>query len=161
VNKASIADALLRFLPAAVANMAPVCAKCVFHQSFTTPVDFGMKLNRHRIFGDSKTWRGVVAGVLAGALGGLAVSDFRMGAVIGAGAMFGDLSASFLKRRLGLESGAYAGIIDNLNFPIGAFIFAPGYWTSLEMLVILVLVPPAHRLANIIGHALKIKDVPW
>jgi hypothetical protein len=88
------------------------------------PLDAGCTLRGKRIFGDSKTWRGVivaVAGCIAGAamqkyvVGESAQSVARVdythldvvpfGLVMGATAMLGELPNSFVKRRLGIAPG--------------------------------------------------------
>src|SRR5207244_4565349 len=62
----AIPQALWFFLPAYVANPMAV----VFGGG--TPIDFGRTLrDGERLFGDGKTWRGLVGGTLAGALLGL------------------------------------------------------------------------------------------
>src|SRR2546427_7243325 len=62
----AIPQALWFFLPAYVANPMAV----VFGGG--TPIDFGRTLrDGERLFGDGKTWRGLVGGTLAGAFLGL------------------------------------------------------------------------------------------
>src|SRR5437870_12474599 len=59
----AIPQALWFFLPAFVANPTAV----VFGGG--TPIDFGRTLrDGQRLFGDGKTWRGLVGGTLSGAL---------------------------------------------------------------------------------------------
>jgi CDP-2,3-bis-(O-geranylgeranyl)-sn-glycerol synthase len=88
------------------------------------PIDMGATFRGHRVFGDSKTWRGVVVAVagsiatafLQRALRGdvpawLQVLDygrsspFWLGLAMGAGAMAGELPNSFVKRQLGIPPG--------------------------------------------------------
>src|SRR3989475_12878695 len=62
----AIAQALWFILPAFVANPMAV----VFGGG--TPIDFGRTLgDRERLFGDGKTWRGLVGGTLSGVFLGL------------------------------------------------------------------------------------------
>lgn len=89
-----------------------------------TPIDAGRLCHGQRVFGDSKTWRGVVTAVAGCVLftwmqcaaaryvpGWLAVVDYRdvspvgFGTAMGAGAMAGELPNSFVKRRLGIAPG--------------------------------------------------------
>src|SRR5439155_16292119 len=66
MDLAAIPHALWFFLPAYVANPMAV----VFGGG--TPIDFGRTLrDGERLFGDGKTWRGLVGGTLMGALLGL------------------------------------------------------------------------------------------
>jgi CDP-2,3-bis-(O-geranylgeranyl)-sn-glycerol synthase len=79
--------------------------------------------------------------------------------------MAGDAAGSFTKRRLGRGQGAPAPGLDQLNFVVGALLFAsvleigrvPLQW----ILVIVVLTPFGHLLVNKTGYLLKMKDVPW
>jgi hypothetical protein len=83
------------------------------------PIDGGATIRGRRVFGDSKTWRGVIvaiAGCIFGAAvqkyfvgdraGALALVDygginvFAFGAAMGGGAMLGELPNSLVKRRL-------------------------------------------------------------
>ena len=95
------------------ANGAPVLARHWLKNRFRLPVDMGLKLSDGRaLFGYSKTWRGIIASVIAtslvAAMLGMPALD---GAVFGLAAMSGDLLASFIKRRLGhAESSRVRGI---------------------------------------------------
>src|SRR6185369_16468061 len=69
------------FLPAALANMAPIfAAHTAALKKFDTPMDFGRTFRGRRILGDHKTWRGLVSGIVAATallwLQQLAVSHF-------------------------------------------------------------------------------------
>ena len=76
----------------ALANGAPVLAKKILGARFAWPLDFGMELaDGARLFGASKTIRGVVGAVLAG-----------------------DLLSSFLKRRLHRPPSSQALGIDQI-----------------------------------------------
>lgn len=85
-----------------VANGAPVVAKKVLGKRFDWPVDGGHKFfDGHRIFGVSKTWRGILLAVAATAVAAPIVEiPWEIGALVGAFAMLGDLLSSFVKRRL-------------------------------------------------------------
>lgn len=88
------------------------------------PIDGHRTFRGRRLFGDSKTWRGVVVavvGCIAGVAlqsaligdraGAIALVDYRaidpwgFGAAMGAGAMAGELPNSFTKRQLGIPPG--------------------------------------------------------
>ena len=85
-----------------VANGAPVLAKNILRDRLGWPLDFGVTLpDGHRLFGRSKTIRGVALGVLCSvAAAPLIGLDSNLGALVGALAMAGDLLSSFVKRRL-------------------------------------------------------------
>jgi CDP-2,3-bis-(O-geranylgeranyl)-sn-glycerol synthase len=79
------------------------------------------------------------------------------------GALSGDLVGSFIKRRIGLKRGSDVPLLDQWNFIIGSVLFV--YWfteiTIWMFLIMLVITPIVHRVANIIAHRIKIKREPW
>jgi CDP-2,3-bis-(O-geranylgeranyl)-sn-glycerol synthase len=85
------------------ANGAPILARKALRDRYAWPVDCGVKLRDGRpVFGNSKTWRGVVAAVgLTMTVAWFLGLDFLLGGLFAALAMMGDLSASFCKRRMG------------------------------------------------------------
>lgn len=94
------------------ANGTPILLNWLIGKRFAYPVDNGIKLaDGYRLFGDSKTWRGVF-GALCVSIG-LAMSfnlAFLTGLWFGILTMAGDLLASFGKRRLGyVESSQVRG----------------------------------------------------
>ena len=91
------------------------------------PIDGGATWRGRRVFGDGKTWRGVIIAVVGSIaavaiqkhvvgehVGSIAVVDYArvnviaLGAAMGGGAMLGELPNSFVKRRLGIARGATA-----------------------------------------------------
>jgi CDP-2,3-bis-(O-geranylgeranyl)-sn-glycerol synthase len=89
------------------------------------------------------------------------------------GALLGDTAKSFIKRRLGMERGHRVPFLDWYDFLLGAlalsFIFYFG-WTLdnlfltynwVGMIFLLFLIPPLHRLFNIVGYKIGKKNVPW
>lgn len=147
------------------------------------PIDGGRKLGGKPVLGPGKTWEGLFLGVFVAILVAsfqmlmfpflpwflspvpldiLAMSPF-MGLVIGLGAMSGDMGGSLAKRRLGIERGRPAPLLDQLDFITGMLIFvsfvAPVKW---EWVVILfVLTPVLHLTANRIAYTAKLKNVPY
>ena len=70
---------------------------------------------------------------------------------------------SFIKRRLGMKRGQNAGLLDMLDFIIGALIFARilidySFWI---MIISIIITPIIHRLSNIIGYEIGVKKEPW
>lgn len=140
-----------------------------------------------RLLGDGKTWSGLLGGTLAG----FTIASLlywwdplsygfgwdRPGIIfiilMANGALWGDVIASFIKRRLDRKRGARFEPWDQYDWLIGAFMLtAPFYvgWygehlLSGETLMALIVVIPfifiGHRVINIIGHAIGWKDVPW
>jgi len=174
------------FLPAMLPNSAAV----LFGGG--TPVDFGRSWKGRRILGDGKTWKGLIGGVAAGITLGICqmgtasyfgsenlwgFGTFESGLVIiialAVGALFGDMLGSFVKRRLNLERGAKAPILDQYDFFIGAFLVVGiinlGWlydqyfqgWQLMALIFVLFITPVLHRVVNIIGYKLGQKDVPW
>ncbi|MFQ6135602.1 MAG: CDP-2,3-bis-(O-geranylgeranyl)-sn-glycerol synthase [Candidatus Hydrothermarchaeales archaeon] len=162
----SIFEALYFFLPAYVAN---------FFAGFGsgTPLDFGKSfLDGHRILGDGVTIKGSILGIFCGVgfivvLNLLTSSPFTEGVYIAfllsLGAILGDAVGSFAKRRLGMEKGESAPLLDQLDFVFGGlFLASLVVAISLEWIMILVLLTPVGHLAvNVIGFSLKMKEVPW
>lgn len=173
-------------LPALIPNSAAVL------WGGGTPMDFGRSWRGRRILGDGKTWRGFFGGSLTGAFFGLLIigisealnsqSTWGYGEWPGSlvapfalafGSLVGDCIGSFVKRRLGVERGGKAPILDQYNFAIGAVVFVlmlrPGWFldhyvegsAAVALVVFLVAVPILHRGVNIIGYKMGKKDVPW
>jgi CDP-2,3-bis-(O-geranylgeranyl)-sn-glycerol synthase len=136
-----ILRALWLFLPAYVANMAPVfVAKLV--PGWKAPIDGGrVGKDGQRILGPGKTWRGLAGGALAGGLVALGVAalaphwgimaglDYGVGAVgqarvflfgvaVGLMALVGDFGKSYFKRRRRIERGGSWFPFDQLDFVV-------------------------------------------
>ncbi|MDN7013058.1 CDP-2,3-bis-(O-geranylgeranyl)-sn-glycerol synthase [Methanoculleus sp. FWC-SCC3] len=148
------------------------------------PIDLGRTFSDgRRIFGDGKTYRGFFGGILSGVLVGLieiwAVTAFSLGALpqqtflsvtlLATGALLGDLAKSFLKRRLGKGRGESWFLADQYDLVVGSFllllIFDP-LWLSWNITIpiavwIIVMTPLLHRVVNIIGYYIGVKEVPW
>ena len=99
-----------------VANGAPVLATDIFKSRWARPVDGGHTfVDGKPWFGNSKTWRGLLAAVVATALAGQLLGiGWHWGAAVGALAMSGDLLSSFAKRRIGITVSGRAWLLDQL-----------------------------------------------
>ena len=149
-----------------------------------TPIDFGRTSgDGRRIFGDGKTYRGFFGGVLCGILAGLveiwAASSFNLTALphqtflsvtlLATGALLGDLAKSFLKRRLGKGRGESWFLADQYDLVIGSFllillIYPEWLFGNITLPIvawIVVMTPLLHRVVNIIGYYIGVKEVPW
>lgn len=192
----TVLTALWLFLPAYIANMSPVFVGGL------GPIDGGRYWSDgRRILGDGKSWGGllfapVVAGVLTLVLdwlhsvvpwleanfpewGASPLVAFVMAYAFGLGAIVGDATESFFKRRVGKARGEPWIGFDQLDFVVGAFVFGllfagalaalgvtSGFWftdrwTLPRVLVILILTPALHLLVNWIGFKIGKKEVPW
>jgi CDP-archaeol synthase len=100
----------------ALANGSPVIAKLVFSNRFSGPVDRGMKfIDGRPVFGPSKTIRGVLTSILSTTAGAALLGlELKIGILVGAAAMLGDLFSSFVKRRLGLPPSSRATWLDQI-----------------------------------------------
>jgi CDP-2,3-bis-(O-geranylgeranyl)-sn-glycerol synthase len=157
------------------------------------PIDFGRTWRGKRILGDGKTWTGLIGGISAGiAVGtvqmmlatfsgdktglwgfGSLPTAFGIVIALAVGSLLGDLAGASIKRRLGLQRGAKAPVLDQYNFIAGALIavllFFPSWFMSsfidgasiIALLTVLIVTPILHRSVNIYGHRLGLKKEPW
>lgn len=167
-------EALWLFLPAGLANMAPVIGnKIPVWNRWQTALDFGRSYKGQRIFGANKTWRGVVFATLIAGLAGLlqaqfanhpfeGISAFLVAALLGFGAIYGDAVESFFKRQYGVPSGQSWFPFDQTDYIIGGLLavapLAVFAWS--EMALIGVMYFGLHLVVAYIGYLLKLKDRP-
>ena len=134
------------------------------------PLDFNHNFrDGRRILGNGVTWRGTIIGTIIGITVGLIqgiitgnmLQGFLLGFTLGGGAMIGDACGSFIKRRLKLESGRSAPILDQLDFVVGALVFASLIVViPLEMIIIILIISIFFHLgANVIAYLFGIKKV--
>ena len=176
-----LAVAIWVMLPAYVPNNVAVLA------GGGRPIDGGKTWrDGNRLLGDGKTWRGTLVGILAGFLLALALNylepaatgalgidlpTFPVAAALAlpAGALLGDMAASFVKRRTGRERGASFPGLDQLDFVIVALpLAALAAWnwfvavvTLPVLFVILVVTPILHIGTNVIGYLIGVNREPW
>ena len=158
------------------------------------PIDQGkIHSDGNRILGDGKTWSGLVGGTLGGVFIGFLQVNLGEGLIealsgsqdvdfwgensiivfflLSFGALFGDMTASFIKRRSQLKRGDKSPLLDMFDF-IGmalllSFIFANDWLMSwilegyVPLFTLLVATPILHRVVNIIGYKLGVKNEPW
>ena len=160
------------------------------------PIDQGkIYSDGNRILGDGKTWSGLLGGTLGGIIFGMLLDagDSRMALehltseeyekslwgnnpiliffLLSFGALFGDMVASFYKRRQNLQRGDKFALLDMYDFIIMSlllcFIFQRDWLISwifdgvVPLFTILVLTPFLHRGVNIIGYKMGVKNEPW
>ena len=158
------------------------------------PIDQGKTLaDGNRILGDGKTWSGLVGGTLGGVMIGYIQlnfgnnfiqsivnnipedlwgdSPFIIFFLLSFGALFGDMSASFFKRRGNLKRGDKSPLMDMFDFVgmavILTLIFGNGWIQSWlfdgigPLFTLLLLTPILHRGVNIIGFNIGVKNEPW
>lgn len=147
-------------LPPSVANMMPPIAEKWF-PDWKSPVDMGKTLGGIRIFGDHKTVRGFVVGVVCAQILFLILGSRGMpwyfGGLLGFGALAGDAIKSFFKRRALVKSGRPWIPWDQIDWILG-FTAIAQIWGVLNLaeFVILILVGVVlHLLFKVIGFALN------
>lgn len=158
-----IIQALKFIFPAYCANAAPVLG------GGGTPIDFGKNfIDKKRIFGAHKTYKGFLFGLAIGI--GVGVIDciffkfpWLFAILTPLGALIGDLAGAFLKRRLNLAPGALLPIVDQIDFVVGALVFAlPLMIVSWQLAVaVLLITPPIHLFTNFLAYKAKLKKNPW
>ncbi len=176
-------------LPAYVAN-----AIATVPRGRGPPMDFGRTWSGdgRRVLGPSKTWSGFLfggfvampVGLLEAWLILLAPPNLQLvphfaGSVLAAtpvvalltfGAMSGDALGSFVKRRLGRESGARTLFLDQLPFvlvPVGLglaldpALFVGVFVSVFGVVWLLVYTLGLHAFFNWVGYQAGLKKVPW
>lgn len=100
----------------AIANTMPLLATKLCGAHFAWPLDGGSAfIDGRPVFGRSKTMRGVAISLLGTAAAAPIIGmEAKMGALLAAAAMSGDLLSSFAKRRLNLPSGTRATGLDQV-----------------------------------------------
>ena len=145
-----------------------------------------------RILGPSKTWSGFVCGTLFAmpfgmlmawliliaptdlqlvpAFGPTLIGSIPVVVLLCAGALTGDALGSFLKRRLGRDSGARTLILDQLPFVLVPVLvglavfpatFVPAFWNWEGVIWLAFFTLGFHALFNWFGYMLGLKKVPW
>lgn len=104
-----------------IANAAPILVRVLLNDRFKLAVDFGYKLpDQQRLFGSSKTWRGVLASLVATSAAAWQLGyQLDNGLLIAIYAVLGDLFSSFIKRRLDMAPSSKALFLDQV--PESAF----------------------------------------
>ena len=176
--------------PAYIANSVAVLTGGRF------PIDQGRTLeDGNRILGDGKTWSGLIGGTLGGIVFGLILNTdgghsalerltgeelsreiwgenpIFVFTILSFGSLFGDMSASFYKRRQNLDRGDKFALLDMYDFIFMTLflclIFQKAWLTSwildgwTPLFIILFLTPILHRGVNIIGYNIGVKNEPW
>ena len=158
------------------------------------PIDQGKNYSDgNRILGDGKTWSGLIGGTIGGIIIGYLQLNYGDSLIerlantnevdfwgekpiiifflLSFGALFGDMTASFIKRRSQLKRGDKSPLLDMFDF-IGmalllSFIFANDWLMSwilegyVPLFTLLIATPILHRGVNIIGYKLGVKNEPW
>ena len=173
----SIFVVLLIMSPAYLANTIAVLTGGKY------PIDQGKYYSDgNRILGDGKTWSGLIGGTIGGVTVGYGLIFFiheyiweslniSILFLLSFGALFGDMTASFYKRRQNLRRGEKFALLDMYDFIFMSlllcFLFQRDWLLSwildgwVPLFTILVLTPFLHRGVNIIGYKIGVKNEPW
>lgn len=167
-------------LPGIGANMTPVLVKGIF-KKLAVPIDFNKRIFGKPIFGEHKTYRGFIFGVLAailiayvqyilysyGFFRKFSLLDYSnwpaVGFLVGFGVMFGDLVNSFFKRRLGIKPGRPFFPFDQLNAAIGGIIFISFIYTPPSGVITAVIISSfvMSIIINLLGYYLGLREIKW
>ncbi len=168
-------EAFWFFLPAGFANMAPVlAARMPGLKGWNAPLDLGRSWQGARIFGDHKTWRGLISGTIFAAFIGwvqyrfIATSPEPLWFILlatgamGFGALLGDAIKSFIKRRRGIASGNAWVPFDQIDYIVGGLIFA-GLFIRLgvsQIILIFIIYFGLHLIVSYAGYLTGFKKKP-
>ena len=148
-----------------IANGTPILAARLLGKHWATPVDFGFHLrDQHPLFGESKTWRGLLSAILTTTPAAMSLGfDLGWGLLLGTLAMAGDLLSSFIKRRLGLAPSERARLLDQVPesmLPVMA-LAAHGFISWLEGAIVTALFVFTDMLFSLLLYRLKIRKRPY
>lgn len=173
------------FLPAGLANASPVFATRIKLLNFLyKPLDFGAKFRGKRIFGENKTWLGLVFGIIVGFFViwlqryGYNHSEWirtislnvnyseskiiLLGPLMGFGALAGDAAESFFKRQVGVKPGSTWFPFDQLDYILGGLILSLPivilkWYEYLLIIAIWILI---HLISSYVGYLTRLKAKP-
>lgn len=139
-----------------VAVAQGLCMKYDWFRSLKRPLDQGLSFRGRRVFGDHKTWRGLLINLLFCTLGAMVQArllhaqilpdwlpllgygpyGLSVGVLLGLGMTFGELPNSFLKRQLAVPPGGKGrGFLGVLFFLLDQVDLAIGIWAFLLFVV--------------------------
>lgn len=149
-----ILETIWLFLPAGVANTAPVlAARYAWFPSLNRPI-------HEPLLGSHKTWRGLIAGIIFGSVTGLILGQgLFFGAALGFGALAGDAAKSFVKRRLKIAPGKNWPPFDQVDYVAGAAVAASFFLevTVANIIIALIIFGLGSLLVSYVGMQLKLK----
>ena len=169
-------------MPGLISNMMPLFVRNKF-KFLAYPIDFGYKIKNKRIFGDHKTFRGFIFGIMGAMFVSFLqflvkdisffssisyidyslVNSLYLGFIFGFAALFGDAIESTVKRQIGIKPGKPFIPFDQLDYVFAIIIFAylikPMTWQMDLIFIIFGFL--LHILVKIIGYHLKIRKSIW
>ncbi len=181
----AVLSAIWFFLPAGLANMAPVfAAKIPGLRSLNLPLDFGFAIKGKRILGDHKTVRGLLSGIVVGILtvylqtklytdyqsvrdmvsiDYVKINSVLLGVLLGGGAIIGDSVKSFFKRQWNIASGEAWLFFDQIDYILGGIAFTIFYYPLSwpQYLCIIIIFIALHIAVTHVGYWLGLKPKPY
>ncbi|MEW6665642.1 MAG: CDP-archaeol synthase [Thermodesulfobacteriota bacterium] len=171
-----------------VAVVQGMCLKFDWFRSLSKPLDLGLTIRGRRVFGDHKTWRGLLINVLFCMLGAAAQARIQqsqaippwlplldygrdglwVGFLMGAGMTCGELPNSFLKRQVSIPPGGrmrgFPGVLffllDQVDLAIGIWVFLFFVLKPAPSLVLLsfLITLVLHMAVSAVGYGLKMRQ---
>lgn len=172
------------FLPAGIANVTPIfAAKIPFLKHWNYPLDLFKNIYNKRIFGDHKTVRGFITGILLGTLTSYLLfqtsnnipyainhlpdwyfqtNPIILGFLLSTGALLGDAVKSFFKRQVNIHPGSTWIPLDQIDYILGGLLLGSfiHILTFAEYRVIIVLWFGIHLMSTTLGYFLHLKEKP-
>lgn len=176
--------ALWFFLPAGLANAAPVFANRIpYLNQWKTPMDFNKHFKGKRILGNNKTWRGFCFGIFVALLtialqkyfyansewlqANIKILNYSdvslgLGVLLGAGALIGDAAESFCKRQANVASGEAWFPFDQLDYIVGGLLLSSLVVTLQPIYSFFILFTwfCLHLISSYIGYLFGLKEKP-
>ena len=148
-----------------LANASPVIAKLFLGKTSARPIDGNTQfIDGRPLFGPSKTIRGLVVSLLLTAFAAPLIGlQFKIGLLVAAAAMAGDLLSSFLKRRFGFAPSSKATGLDQIPealFPLLACRSAFSL-TAIDIAVGCMIFFVGEVLLSYLFFRLRLRDRPY
>ncbi len=165
------------FLPIGLANIFASLSRYLWPR-LNYPLDFHQSFRGQRIFGSHKTWRGLIAGILAAFLFFLwqkylfnncpLVNKFSLidynsvslwaGVAMGLGAGLGDALKSFFKRQLNIAPGQPWFPFDQIDFVVGGTLLSwPFIPISVNVILSAIILGLLfHLIFKVIGYVCRV-----
>jgi CDP-archaeol synthase len=177
-----VAEGALLFSPLFLGLLAHgLCMRFGWLGGLARPIDRGRTWRGRRLFGENKTYRGIVAVAAGTALGfallagngrvgpmlGSRPAALLLGLAVGAAAMLAELPNSLLKRQLDVAPGSQAAglrgalfhVLDQVDVLAGGWLVLA--WavplTAARALGSFIFIYMGHQLATLVGYALGLR----
>jgi len=147
------------------ANGTPVIIKKLLGQHLELALDGGLNFfDGRRLFGPSKTVRGVVSAILATTLCAMLMElEWYIGTVIGSASIAGDLLSSFIKRRLNMPPSSMALGLDQVPESLLPLVVVQPLLplTVMDIAAVVVIFSIGQLVLSRILYKLNIRDRPY